>query len=320
MLLKTIAGKIIYRIFTLLIAAMYSITAYVAPSTDEPVKPVDSENAKLVFAAVADPQVSNYILKRIPFFDAAAEDIKNSAYPLDAILMAGDIAENGLAIEYQYVYEKLSGIDTQYIIAEGNHDIRLRLYKQSLNRFSNFTNALNNNSEMTSFHYSKVVNGYKFIVLGSDRTEFEENYLSKEQLAWLENELAGENGKPTFVICHQPLKNTHGLPITWNSPFDSKGTVGKQSDKLKAILEKYSNAIFITGHLHTGFGEYTYEKLGKTEMINLPSLCINNDYGDYNNPGIGCIVEVYENEILFRARDFAKGKWLPEYDHTITLK
>ena len=65
MIIKTLAGKIFYKFFTLLIAAMYSITAYVAPSTEAPIKPIDEENVQLVFVATADPQVSNYLLKRV---------------------------------------------------------------------------------------------------------------------------------------------------------------------------------------------------------------------------------------------------------------
>ncbi len=318
MLLKTPFQKICYKLFLALIGLVYSFTAYVAPAETQPIAP-QSEDAAFCFAALADPQVSNYILKRVPYFDAAAEDLHN-AQRLDAVLIAGDIAENGLAIEYQYIYEKLSGLGCPYILAEGNHDIRLRLYRQSLARFSAFSNALNENDAMDSYHFSTSVNGYTFLVLGSDRTEFEESYLNDAQLAWLDASLAAQQGRPTFVVLHQPLKNTHGLPDTWGSPLKSAGSVGKQSDRIAAILQQYNNVILITGHLHTGFGEYTYEKLGSVWMVNLPSLTINNKDGGDNGPGIGCVVECRRDEIVFRARNFAAGTWLPDYDFTIPVE
>ena len=320
MIIKTFVGNIFYKLFTLLISMLYAVTPYQAPATDAPIAPENPEDVQLYFAAIADPQISNYLLSRVRAFDATCEDLHNAAYPMDAVLLAGDVAENGLAIEYQYIYEKLSGLGCPYINAEGNHDIRLRLYRQSLARFSDFSNALNENDAFDSYHYSMKLNGYQFIVLGSDRTEFEESYLSDEQLSWLDSALAGEAGHPTFVVVHQPLKGTHGLPDTWGSPIESAGSVGKQSDQLNAILQKYSNVILITGHLHTGFGAYTYEKNGNIHMINLPSLCVKNKDGENNDSGLGCMVECYKNEIVFRARNFSTGSWLPEYDVHIAVE
>ena len=313
-MLSTLFSKLAYQIFTMLIALMYSITPYTAPKTDAPIAPKDPDNVKMYFAAIADPQVSNYLLQRVPTFDAACEDLHNAAYPMDAIVTAGDITENGLSIEYQYVYEKLGGIETKYINAEGNHDIRLRNYEQGLSRFSTFTNQLNNKKNYDSYHYTIDVKGYKFIILGADRAEFEESYLTDAQLEWLDALLTTQAGHPTFVVIHQPLKGTHGLPGTWGSPLPYAGSVGAQSDKLNAVLQKYTNVMLITGHLHTGFGQYTYEKNGNLHMINLPSLCVQNKQGENNDGGLGCMVLCYENEIVFRARNFAKGEWLPDFD------
>lgn len=294
--------------------AMNGVAA--APSQENP---INSERANMSFVAIADSQVSTYLFSRYKVFEAASQDIRNNAGAFDALAFVGDIAENGLAEEYQLVYDGIKNSDCRYITTTGNHDIRLRSYKQSSERFAAFTNALNGDNAMESMHYTQVINGYKFIVLASDRTEFEEAYLSPEQLSWLDSELAAENGKPVFVICHQPLADTHGLPDTWNSPDDTAGSVGEQSDALKAILTKYSNVFFITGHLHTGFGEFTYQEIDGVHSINLPSFCINNKDGDYNDAGIGYVVEVYNTAVKFRARDFGKGIWLTDYDLTIPL-
>ena len=84
---------------------------------------------------------------------------------------------------------------------------------------------------------------YTFIVLNTDKSVFEESYFSDECLAWFDAELnkATAEGKPVFVILHQPLKNTHFVWESWNSPDDNAGTVGKQSDALQAIMNKYNN-------------------------------------------------------------------------------
>ena len=158
--------------------------------------------------------------------------------------------------------------------------------------------------------------------MGTDRTEFEEAFISEEQLDWLDDTLKEKSGKgkPVFVILHQILKDTHGLPLTWGSGTNKNaGSVGEQSDEIKAILNKYQDIILITGHMHTGFGQYTYEKVGNFHSVNLPSITIDNKDGDYNEPATGYVTEVYSDKVVFRARDFAKGVYVPDYDIEIKL-
>lgn len=317
---------IAYKVMTAMLSLMAALGMISTPSVEAPIAPIDSESVQLTFAAWGDSQVSNYLYSREANFTAACEDIKNSSIKLDALVIAGDIAENGLESEYRFVSEKLVDAGDnigQYIISYGNHDIRMRAFCQQSKRIANFHNELcDGKVEKNRLYYTTEVNGYKFVVMNSDRTEFEEGWYSDEQLAWLDSEIAStaDSGKPVFVINHQPLKKTHGLPGTWGSPaiFDA-GSIGDQSDEVKAIFEKYDNVIYITGHLHTGFGEYTYEDHGSFKSINLPTIACNNDNG-CEEDGQGYIFEVYEDRIVARARVFATGTYMPEYDITIDLK
>ena len=315
------------KLFALMMSIYYMITPYVAPSTAEPIKVLDERTVQLAFVTWGDPQVSNYMLDREPRFRAAAEDVSNAKSNLDALLIVGDIAENGLACEYDAVsgYLKGSGVDN-YIMAVGNHDVRLRSYKQVVNRFTGFQNELNADAQsdlvIDKLNYTYKINGYTFVVMGTDKSVFEESYISDEQLVWLDNTLKAEavRGKPVFVILHQPLKKTHGLPVTWgNGTNENAGHVGDQSDALYEIMNKYSNIILITGHLHTGFGQYSYQKIGNIHGVNVPSTTIVNKDGEYNEPATGYITEVYKNKVVFRARDFAKGVYVPDYDIEINL-
>lgn len=330
----TLIQQISFKIFTLIITIMYSLNGgLVTPSTADPIKAKDPDDVKLVFATVADPQVSNYMFGRYQSFQEACIDLRNAETEFDAIVGIGDIAENGLLEEYQLVYNELYDLSDRFIMAEGNHDIRLRLYSQSYGRFSNFTNSLNRDESMTEnayaegkFAYTETVNGYKFIVMGSDKTEFEESYISPEQLEWLDNELATEKGKPVFVVIHQPLKLTHNLPTTWgNGTNKQAGSVGDQNDEIKAILAKHaddSTVILITGHLHAGFSQYSYEKIEGFHSFNVPSLAIENKDGEGrgNGAGLTYIVEVYDDEVLFRARNCKTGEWYSEWDVSVPVK
>lgn len=319
----SIFSKLAYKIFTLLIALFFSFNAYVAPDSSQPIKTDSDTGAKLTAVLWGDSQVSNYMLKRVPYFYAACEDLeKNIPHSADALIIAGDVAENGLLCEYECVKQKLENANVKnFLVAVGNHDVRLKPYKSVVKNITKLSNSLNTDLSISSLSYRYDINGYAFIVLGTDKTMFEESYFTDETLNWVDSNLkdATANGKPAFVICHQPLKLTHGLPDTWNSPFDFAGSIGEQSDKLSEIMNKYENVFFITGHLHTGIGQYSYEKIGKVHSINLPSLTIDNKDGECNDNGIGFVMEVYTDKVAFRARNFAKGIYLPQYDIEIEL-
>lgn len=330
----TLIQQISFKIFTLIITIMYSFNGgVVAPSTADPIKAKDPRNVELVFATLADPQVSNYMFGRYQSFQEACMDLENAECEFDAIVGIGDIAENGLLEEYQLIYNEINGLSKRFIMAEGNHDIRLRAYSQSYDRFSNFTNALNRDESMTEnayadgkFAYSEILNGYKFIVMGSDKSVFEESYISPEQLEWIDNELATEKGKPVFVVLHQPLKLTHNLPTTWGDGTNKEaGSVGDQNDEIKALLAKHaadSTVILITGHLHAGFSQYSYEQIEGFHSFNVPSFTIENKDGEEggNGAGLTYIVEVYDDEVIFRARNCKTGEWLPKWDVSVPVK
>ena len=179
-------------------------------------------------------------------------------------------------------------------------------------------------------YYSTQVNGYTFIVLASeyDHTDM---YVSPAQLAWLEAEMAkaSQDGKPIFVISHWPVNASHGLPESWgDKEYDpDEGGMGDQSDAVAAILKKYKNVFLISGHIHLGFknegqlGRYTYSSVesdGSFHSINLPSYMYMTGRGRIAN-GTGYAFEVYDDEVVIRARSFSAGVWYSDYSWTIDL-
>ena len=67
--------QIFFKLFALILSVVYSFNGgVVAPSTDDVIKAAKPD-AKLVFATVADPQVSNYMFGRYPVFKAACKDL-----------------------------------------------------------------------------------------------------------------------------------------------------------------------------------------------------------------------------------------------------
>ena len=297
-----------------------------------------SDDVNIDFIVTGDPQVGDYMPEREANLMAFAEDVTNSDLELDAFIIAGDIAENGMPHEFERVASHIADFNTEnYIACTGNHDIRLREYEQSKETFLGFMNGLNSaENAQSDVYYKYMVGEYTFLVMGSEESRFEDAYISNAQLQWLNIELknATKDGKPVFVICHYPLAEGHGLPNTWGSAnsgvgdeslptyerkdkYDMTGCIGDQTNEVYDILVKYENVFFITGHLHTGFGKYTYETLNdknNVQGVNVPSVGIDNKDGVYNNAGTGLFVEVTDSQVIFYARDFANGRFLTAND------
>ncbi len=297
-----------------------------------------SDDVNIDFVLTGDTQVCDYMPEREANLISFAEDMNNSDIDLDAFLIVGDIAENGMQEEFDRVTSHIAGFNTEnFIMCTGNHDIRMREYDQSKERFLNFMNGLNaEENAQDNVYFKYMVNDYTFLVMGSEESRFEDAYISSAQLQWLNIELkeATKTGKPVFVICHYPLAEGHGLPNTWGSAnsgagdeslptyerkddYDMTGCIGDQTNDVYDILVKYENVFFVTGHLHTGFGKYTYETISEennVQGVNVPSVGIDNKDGVYNNPGTGLFVEVTDDQVIFYARDFRNGKFLTTDD------
>lgn len=309
----------------------------ISPATGDVLRNI-SDDVNIDFVVTGDTQVCDYMPEREANLISFAEDMMNSEIELDAFIIAGDIAENGMQEEFDRVASHIAGFNTQnFIMCTGNHDIRMREFEQSKERFLGFMNSLNSDANaQDDVYYKYMVGDYTFLVMGSEESRFEDAYISSAQLQWLNVELknATKTGKPVFVICHYPLAEGHGLPNTWGSAnsgagdeslptyqrkdsYDMTGCIGDQTNDVYDILVKYENVFFITGHLHTGFGKYTYETLNtkkNVQAVNVPSVGIDNKDGVYNNPGTGLFVEVTDDEVIFYARDFRNGKFLTTDD------
>ncbi len=115
------------------------------------------------------------------------------------------------------------------------------------------------------------------------------------------------------MLNHQALAHTNGLPITWLGKGDFRGTVGGQSDRIRAIFEKYKNVYYITGHLHYGTSKYNFEDYGAFKALSVPTVGVIN-HGDFPADAQGYIVSVYEDKIILRSRVFGEGRYVdPSY-------
>lgn len=251
-------------------------------------------------------------------------DIKSNMRDTSAIINLGDITNNGRESEYQQL-EKIMAT-TQYNLPDmyyimGNHDYALNKYdpegQQEL--FLEYTG-------MPDLYYSFESQGYTYICLSSEgypeETELStvDAYLSEEQLAWLQEELATaaeENpDQPIFVFLHQPLQNTVSL---------SENSSIIQNDELREILDAYPQVVYFSGHTHCAVDveQAVYDGHGEGASM-VHAGCTSHiwdveleDYESTQDGSQGCLVEVYEDHIRIRGRDFANGLWIGSAEYIL---
>jgi len=265
----------------------------------EAIKPTDKANLKLNFSVLADTHIESYTFWRFQDLRLALRDIKRAKVKSDALVLLGDNTMNGQFTEYTQLYSILNiwNSSKNTLVAMGNHDIEHRPIHKAVRRHNQFFNALTG-AKNDKPYYSRVINGYTFIVLGSEdekggaAEDWTYAVFSPAQIAWLDAELkkAAISEKPIFVFNHQPLLEEH-----W-----PHGTV-VQGEEVFDILKQYKNVFYFNGHTHYPM---PIDEPDGVKFIN-----VGHNFSRQNAGGLGYYVEVYENEVIIRLREFANGKW-----------
>ena len=276
-------------------------------------------NALLNLVFWGDPQLTDLLHdERTQRFTAACRAVRDAEGYADALLIAGDVAEFGREADYALVS---SGLKTasynvgKILVASGNHDVRIRPFRRQHRRFRAFLCDVPHavQTPYDRYYYETEVNGYPFIVLGADRNSFEATWFSKAQLRFLDDALARAqaSGKPAFVLNHQPLKKTNGLPLTWEGRGAWRGSVGLQSDTVRRILSSHGTVFYLTGHLHYGVSEHNAQSFGRLHMIAAPTVGCDN-HGPCGAPAQGYVLSLYPDGLRGTAYNFMTGEPLDE--------
>lgn len=295
-------------------------------------EPIDPNNCRLNFAAISDIHMTDEALRSM-MLSFGLNSMQNSDYRIDALVCSGDLTDHGEKEEWDNLastFAKYSPANN-IILAQGNHDTWTEDDGYALARdyFIEYNEKITGR-KIENEYYSTKINGYTFIVLGSE-TDRTSAYFSDAQLAWLEAEMekAAADDLPIFVVSHWPINESHGLPETWgdDEPEPDDGGIGDQSAAVESILKKYDNVFMISGHLHNGFVNenqvetYTYNSVesdGSFHSINLSPYMYMTIRGRVSN-GTGLMIEVYDETVEIRARSFSAGVWYTDYTWSIPL-
>lgn len=282
----------------------------------------DSESILLDVAMISDTHSdSKFFHDRSKLLRKVVCGISKTDHIPDAMIIAGDISNATDPKEYDRLERTMRNFNKveNIIPATGNHDVRASdTYEEAVQYFSDFAGFCGIETDKT--YYTTTVNGYRFIVLGSEGQLSIESDISDEQVAWFEEQLieAKKTDKPIFIVNHQAMYNSNN--VIYIPDAEKNWGIGEKSDEIEAIIRKYVPSykypvFFISGHVHRNFNEYSVDSNFCKNLwcVSLPSVTKTED------GGLGMAMEVYSDRILLRARNYITMEWLEDYQYTIPV-
>ena len=253
----------------------------------------------------------------------ALEDISVLDPTSSAVMFPGDITDSGSEAQYESFYDIIEKYNfTKSIIALGNHDVRWLCSSDDRNepganvptckygtspfkeRYLKY-NTPYMDGTTDELYFDTWINDYHFITLNTEKDLKDNAYLSNEQLNWLKDVIkeGAHKDKPIFIQIHQTFTNT--------ADHESLDLIGEQEEALKEILKDYPQSIIFTGHVHNGIdlAKVYQEEYGY--VVDVPAFKYQS-YGD-SRAQIGYQVNVFEDRVEIRPRDYKNDLWLDEY-------
>jgi predicted phosphodiesterase len=266
------------------------------------------------FGALSDVHIDNDgtdeasatgdFIKALTFFNSNA----------DLVAISGDLCNENSYNELS-IYKNL--VDTNSTIpvyaTRGNHDARY-----SISDFETYTGR--------GLYFEETYNNDKFIFLGMSTEDYADGCFKKEELSWLENKLESYKNQRVFLFFHVFMPNTCGN-INNLYPYSGLNLSSTEIQDFIRLMTKYKNVIYFSGHSHL---EFDLQRFGANanifsdgttcHRVHIPSCAKprKNSFGissadtyKYDAGSEGYLVDVYENCIVLRGRDFIKQKYLP---------
>jgi hypothetical protein len=235
---------------------------------------------------------------------------------VDLVCISGDLCDTGTEArlaKFQEMVQTYSPNIPVYVSA-GNHDAYntdgSALREESV--VSNLMQTYTGKPLYFSFEHKSDV----FIFVGICKDTF-----SVAELQWLYEELEKYRNRRCFLFQHafnfDGSGNAFGL-YTYNLLSGTRGNV------FLDLLSHYHNVVWFHGHSHTKFHGQEFNAMANIDKVlgcwsvHIPSVAIprTDADGDFDfqieyQDSEGYVVDVYENGIHLRGRDFVKGEFLP---------
>ena len=170
--------------------------------------------------------------------EAAVRRLNRLTTPPEAVLVTGDLTDDGERDSYSALRARLAGLDCPFYLIPGNHDRRRALVE-----------AFPEHAYLpqTGFlHYAIEDHAVRLVALDTLVEGREDGALCEERLAWLDAALAAEPDRPALIFMHHPPFESG---IWW---MDAMGLSGAR--RLGAVLEGHPQVrLVVCGHVHRAF-------------------------------------------------------------------
>ena len=257
-------------------------------------------------------------------YDTAAEDFSraltylNEACDVAFTCISGDLTETGVAselAEYKRLVDAYSA-DTPVYAISGNHEA---------------TNGAVTDDQLLPYtgqplYYSFTHEDDVFVMCG-EYAWGNEYLFAPGQLQWLYDVLEANRNKRCFVFFHVfPWGDSGNAGGLYAPDISYEGNLftGTQGSIFQSLMTHYKNVTWFHGHSHLKFDlQELDEKANYSEAlgfrsVHIPSLAMPRDANAGNTGYVnvyadseGYVVDVYEQGIHLRGRDFVKEQFLP---------
>ena len=272
-------------------------------------KPANLGEKKYSFAAISDTHIGSKtaeddLINALQYFENEKD--------IEFTTVCGDLSLGGTETNLS-LYKKIVDENTSkpvYAIS-GNHDANAPFAPLEMDGLKPYTGQ--------DLYYSFEKDNDVYIMLGMydvhEGCEFADG-----ELQWLYEILEKNRNKRCFLFMHLFPGDGSGdavnLDIEGDMLDNTQGTV------FYSLLSHYSNVIYFHGHSHQKFELQLENKMNNYDYIfgchsvHVPSLAypkgISNGelVADYN-ASQGYVVDVYEDNVVLKGRDFVSGKFLP---------
>lgn len=246
--------------------------------------------------------------------ETAQDDFKkaltffNETENVDFICVCGDLSNSGIVSEHTPYINLLNTYSPNTPVYEctGNHDVA--------SVAGGTIGTLTGNPLYYTFEWCEDL----FIMFGMYAQTGE--VFTAAQLQWLYEILEANRNKRCFIFQHCLRWDGSGKPYpgtpTGNLLNCDKGEV------FISLMEHYKNAVWFHGHSHMDFDSQedcsyaNYDRMHSCHSVHIPSLALPRDYKDSTYVNVfadseGYVVDVYQNHVILRGRDFTMDKFLP---------
>lgn len=261
------------------------------------------------FGALADTHIGAYTANTD--FQTALTWLKNEGVAFSII--CGDTCNYGTEENFQ-AFKNLIDTYANYPVyaTNGNHELNT----------DGFSESLWNKYVQNPMDYCFTHNDDVFILLGAKGTNYASAF-NQNQQAWLEGLIEKYKNCRIFLFTHYYINGTNNG--NFNNLYGGNVLVTDNTygSWLLNIMKNNKNIILFTGHSHFKWNVQTVcktinicNKVNEEEtgyFVHLPSVALPRDKesNKITEDAEGGIVDVYENYIVIRGKNFIQNKLLP---------